>query len=161
MKRGSKGDVVRLLVFVGVCQLSGVIGSFFTSRSIPVWYVYLEKPAFTPPGWFIGTVWIVLYTLMGISAFLVWREQGREWKGKASIAFMIQLVLNGIWSVAFFGLRSPFTGLVVIAALWIAILLTIVEFYRVSRTGALLMVPYILWVSFAAFLNYSIYIMNL
>lgn len=160
MKKDTNSEIIRLLVFVGVCQLSGVIGSFFTSRSIPVWYVYLRKPAFTPPGWLIGTVWIVLYTLMGVSAFLVWRRQRGDWSGRASVAFAVQLVLNAIWSIMFFGLRSPFAGLVNIIALWIAILLTIVEFYKLSRTAALLMVPYILWVSFAAFLNYSIFVMN-
>jgi tryptophan-rich sensory protein len=159
MNRVNKEDIVPLLVFIGICQLSGVIGSFFTSRSIPVWYVYLRKPVFTPPGWLIGTVWIVLYTLMGVAAFLVWRRR-RGWGGRASVAFTVQLLLNALWSIMFFGLRSPSAGLVNIVALWIAILLTIVEFYKLSRTAALLMVPYILWVSFAAFLNYSIFIMN-
>ncbi len=159
MKGVNKEDIVRLLVFIGICQFSGIIGSFFTSRSIPVWYVYLRKPVFTPPGWLIGTVWIVLYTLMGVSAFLVWRKR-RAWGGRASVMFTIQLILNALWSIMFFGLRSPSAGLVNIVALWIAILLTIIEFNKLSRTAALLMVPYILWVSFAAFLNYSIFIMN-
>lgn len=150
---------MRLLSSIIVCQLAGVVGSFFTTPAIPTWYAGLEKPFFTPPGWLIGAVWITLYTLMGVSLFIVWNRGVKESK-KALHLFFLQLVLNASWSVGFFGLRSPLAGLVLIVPLWLSIVLTILEFNRLSRKAALLLLPYILWVSFAAFLNLSIFVMN-
>lgn len=149
------------MVSVALCQLSGVIGAYFTFPSISGWYVYLNKPSFNPPNWLFGPVWTILYTVMGISVFLVWREGGRGRQNRRALAtFGVQLVLNALWSPAFFGLRSPIAGLVVITALWFAIVFTMVEFFKLSGKAALLLVPYVLWVSFAALLNFSILIMN-
>lgn len=121
----------------------------------------LIKPSFTPPGGVIGTVWIVLFTLMGISLFLIWREgNGGPEKKMALGVFAVQLVVNVLWSWAFFGLQSPLAGIVVIAVLWLLILQCIVRFWPISRNAALLLVPYILWVSFAAFLNFTIWRLN-
>lgn len=154
-------DVTKLILSIIVCQLAGFIGSIFTRASVSTWYVTLNKPSFTPPGWVFGPAWITLYLLMGISAFLVWSKgfSNREVK-VALIFFGIQLILNAFWSAAFFGFRSPFAGLIVIAALWVFILLTILFFFRVSHTAGVLLLPYIGWVSFAGVLNAALFVMN-
>jgi len=114
-----------------------------------------------PPNWLFAPVWFLLYVLMGISAFLVWRKGIKEFQVREGlIIFVIQLVLNTLWSYAFFGLKSPLWGLIVIVPLWTAILLTMINFYRVSKTSSLLLIPYILWVSYATILNFSIYLLN-
>lgn len=154
-------DAVRLIVSILIAQSAGVVGSFFTAPAIPTWYETLVKPSFTPPNWVIGPVWVVLYTLIGIALFLVWRMGLEKREVRIAIGiFAVQLVLNALWSWAFFGLQSPLTGLIVIIVLWVAILLNIVIFYRISKTAGLLLIPYILWVSFATALNYSIWILN-
>ena len=143
------------------CLAAGAIGSIFTRSAISTWYATLEKPPFTPPNWLFAPVWTLLYILMGIAAFLVWRK-GLENRGVriALIVFLIQLVLNALWSVVFFGLESPLYGLIVISVLWIAILVTIIKFFRISRVASVLMWPYLLWVTFAAVLNSSIWLLN-
>lgn len=162
MKKTKAIEIGKLVISIIICQMAGVIGSVFTTPSIPTWYATLKKPSFTPPGWLIGPVWITLFFLMGISAFLVWHKglNNRQVK-TALIIFAAQLILNALWSVAFFGFQSPLAGLVVISVLWIAILLTIFEFLKVSRPAGLLLLPYILWVSFAAVLNTLIFAINL
>lgn len=154
-------DIIRLAISIGVCLAAGFIGSIFTTASIPTWYTTLEKPSFNPPNWLFGPVWTILFILMGISAFLVWRVGLSEPNVRiALIIFVIQLILNVFWSVAFFGLRSPIAGLIVIIVLWVAILLTILSFAKVSITAGILLIPYILWVSFASILNATIYVLN-
>lgn len=152
-------DWLALIGFVAVSQASGVIGSFFTTSAIPSWYAYLAKPELAPPNWVFGPVWTTLYVLMGIAAFLVWRTQDPG-KRTALIAFFLQLVLNALWSIVFFGLRSPGAALIEIALLWIAILITLVLFIRISRPAGLLLIPYLMWVSFASYLNYAIWSLN-
>jgi len=151
----------KLIVSIVACQLAGVIGSVFTTAAIPTWYAALAKPPFTPPSWLFAPAWITLYVLMGISASLVWRV-GLDQKQvrTALILFLVQLVLNALWSVAFFGLQSPLGGIIVIVLLWVAILLTILRFFRISTAAAALLVPYIAWVTFAATLNAYIYVLN-
>jgi benzodiazapine receptor len=129
--------------------------------AISTWYVALEKPPFTPPNWLFAPVWVTLYLLMGISAFVIWRRglESRQIK-IALLVFLIQLALNALWSVVFFGLQSPFYGFIVIVALWIAILLTILRFFKISKVAGALLLPYILWVKFAMALNVSIWILN-
>lgn len=152
----------RLVSAIVVCQLAGVIGSVFTVSSIPTWYAGLEKPFFAPPNWLFAPVWLSLYTLMGVSLYLVWSRGVDDRSVRIALSvFGIQLVLNALWSILFFGLRSPLLGLVEIAALWIAIVATIVLFYRVSRTAGLLLIPYIAWVTIAAALNGFIWTLNL
>jgi benzodiazapine receptor len=154
-------DIWRFVISIAICQLAGIIGSVFTAPAVPTWYAVLNKPAFNPPNWLFGPVWITLYVLMGISLFLVWRKSLDIPAVKTGLTvFGAQLVLNILWSVAFFGLRSPVAGLLVIVALWIAILLTILRFTRVSEFAAILLVPYIVWVSFAAILNLSLFLLN-
>jgi translocator protein len=154
-------DVAKLVACIILCQLAGVIGSVFTISSIPKWYAGLNKPFFSPPNWVFGPVWISLYILMGVSLYLVWRKGLKE-KGvkDAILTFLAQLILNALWSVAFFGLKSPLAGLIVITLLWLAIVLSIIRFRRISKPAAILLIPYILWVSFAAVLNLTIFAIN-
>ena len=151
----------KIILSIAVCQAAGMIGSYFTRPAIPNWYATLAKPSFTPPDWVFAPAWIMLYILMGISFYLVWRRGWTDYQvKKALIIFLIQLGLNAFWSVAFFGLRSPLAGMIVIVALWVAILQTMIGFSRLSRGAVLLLVPYICWVSFAAWLNFSILRLN-
>jgi translocator protein len=155
------GQIVRLVVCLVASLLAGAIGGLFTSRAIPTWYATLTKPSFTPPGWLFGPVWTALYLMMGVAAFLVWRSApGATPVRVALVLFVVQLVLNALWSVAFFGLHSPGGGMVVIALLWLAIAATLLTFSRVSTPAALLLAPYLAWVSFAAVLNWALYRLN-
>lgn len=154
-------DIIKLVVSIIACQLAGFIGSVFTTPSIPTWYAALQKPAFTPPNWLFAPAWLTLYLLMAIAAFLIWRKGLAQKEVKtALLTFAIQLILNALWSVAFFGLKSPLAGVIVIALLWVAILLTILRFFRLSAAAGVLLLPYILWVSFAAALNIAIWQLN-
>ena len=155
------GELARLILCIAICQMAGVIGSIFTASSVATWYTTLKKPWFSPPGSVISAVWILLFVLMGISLFLVWRQgiSGADSK-IALVVFAAQLLVNTLWSYAFFGLQSPLAGVVVIVVLWLLILQTIVRFWPIRKGAALLLVPYIIWVSFAGFLNYSIWRLN-
>lgn len=150
-----------LLYFFGaiiICQLTGLVGAVYTMPAISTWYAGLNRPSFAPPNWIFGPVWTILFLLMGVSLFLVTRKKKRP--KEAVEVFFLQLVLNVLWSVLFFGLESPFLAFLEIFALWFAIDLSIYYFYKVSRPAAWLLVPYIIWVSFAAFLNYFFWIIN-
>jgi tryptophan-rich sensory protein len=141
--------------------MAGIIGSLFTTPAIPTWYLALQKPSIAPPNWIFGPVWTTLYLLMGISLYLVSKAGlGSINVRRSLVMFSIQLALNVLWSYLFFGLRSPRLGLIEIIAMWVAILITMVFFQRVSRGAALLLFPYLLWVSFASYLNYSIVVLN-
>lgn len=142
------------MVWVGVCEAAGLAATPFTASAIPAWYATLAKPSFSPPNWVFGPVWTTLYFLMGLAAWLVWK------KHKSLALFYLQLALNFLWSLLFFGLHSPILGLVDIIFLWTFILLTINQFKKVSRPAAYLLLPYLLWVSFAAILNLAIVILN-
>ncbi|MBI2142908.1 tryptophan-rich sensory protein [Candidatus Woesearchaeota archaeon] len=150
----------KLVVTLGVSYLAAFVGSLFTATSVNSWYPALQKPWFTPPAWLFSPVWTVLFTLIGISAYLVWREDNKKGVKAAMAAFDVQLGLNVMWSMLFFGLRSPLFAMIDIAALWLAIIVTIFLFWRISKAAAALLVPYILWVSFAAALNYGILRLN-
>ncbi|MDA1079104.1 MAG: tryptophan-rich sensory protein [bacterium] len=153
--------ITKLLASIVGCELVGIIGGVSTTLSISTWYVTLEKPFFSPPNWLFGPVWTTLYLLMGVSFFLLW-QQG--WKKKqvrtARNYFLAQLGLNFIWTPVFFGLRSPALALVIILGLLVLIVLTIKHTYKVSRWAAYLLVPYLLWVSFATALNAAIVGLN-
>ncbi len=154
-------DFFKLVASLGACYLAAFVGSIFTAPNVPTWYASLARPPFAPPDWVFGPVWTALYTLMGISAYLVWRKGLTDPKVKAALAvFVLQLAANVSWSAAFFGLRSPLAGLAVIALLWALIALTIQKFRAVSKNAAALLLPYIIWVSFAAILNFAIWRLN-
>jgi len=154
-------EIPKLAFFIILCQLAGGIGSYFTAPAIPTWYAALKKPFVTPPDWVFAPVWIMLYVLMGIAAFLVWREdrQGKA-RQKAMVLFGTQLALNALWSFLFFGLRSPLAGLVGILVLTACVFLTLRLFIRISYPAGILLIPYLLWTGFAAGLNFSIYLLN-
>lgn len=153
--------VLKFIISILVCQLAGGIGAIFTTPQIGGWYSNLTKPSFNPPNWIFGPVWTLLFILMGIALFLVWDKAGdNKEKIKAFYAFFIQLALNILWSVLFFGLQSPGASFIEIIILWMAILVSLVYFYRISKIAGLLLLPYLLWVSFAGFLNYTIWKLN-
>jgi translocator protein len=154
-----KTDLWKLIAAILVCQLAGAIGSIFTLQSIPTWYASLTKPAFSPPNWVFGPVWILLYALMGVSAY--WIYTSKDKRAKAALCvFGLQLVLNTLWSIAFFGLRSPLYGLALIVLLWLSIVATIVKFHEINKKAGLILIPYIIWVSFALILNLFIWRLN-
>lgn len=136
------------------------IGSTATQASVKSWYPKLDKPDFNPPRWVFGPTWSTLYVLMGIADYIVSSKGDGAEVGNARTIYRVQVVLNATWSVLFFGLRSPLAALVEIVFLWVAIVLTILAFARISRIAALLLVPYLLWTSFAAVLNASIWYKN-
>jgi len=182
-------NLYKLLISIIICELAGIVGSSFTIPEIGApsgsWYKNLHTPGFNPPNWIFGPVWTLLFVLMGISLYLVWSKKfvvANEFKGKQNkiwnslskellsgswqkanivLIFITQLVLNVLWSIIFFGMHSPGAAFFEILMLWFAILFTIINFYRVSKTAALLLLPYILWVSFAGILNCFIWILNL
>jgi tryptophan-rich sensory protein len=148
-------------VFILVSLLAGGLGAFFTASSVKTWYATLNRPSFSPPDWLFGPVWTTLYIMMGIAAGLLWQQGIASPAVKAAIiAFAVQLALNAIWSPLFFGQHSPLFGLIDIILLWLAIVVTIILFWQVHRTAALLLVPYFLWVSFATILNLRLWQLN-
>ncbi|MCE5297753.1 MAG: tryptophan-rich sensory protein [Methanoregulaceae archaeon] len=152
------------LILIGaivLCNCAGFLGALVTSTGPGTWYESLVKPAFNPPSWIFAPAWTILYILMGISLYLVIMEgrKGRDVRIPL-VLFAIQLILNTIWSFAFFALESPVAGLMVILPLWIFILATMIAFFPVRKAAAWLLIPYLLWVSFATVLNYAIYILN-
>jgi tryptophan-rich sensory protein len=155
-----KESWVKLVIAILVCQLAGIAGAIYTSGSLTTWYVTLAKPLFNPPNWIFAPVWISLFLLMGISLWLVWQKEKKKNINTAFVFFSIQLVLNAMWSAFFFGMQNPLYALIDIALLWLAIVATILSFWKISKPAAYLLVPYILWVTFAAVLNFYIWRLN-
>ncbi len=148
---------MKLVIAIIFCELAGVLGSVFTAPAINSWYVSLAKPSFNPPNWVFGPVWTALFLLMGIALFLVWNSKSH---GQSLRVFVLQLILNVFWTVIFFGLENPSLALIEIGLLWLSIIWTVMEFQKVSKTAAYLLLPYLFWVSFAAVLNFSIVLLN-
>ncbi|MCL5003679.1 MAG: tryptophan-rich sensory protein [Patescibacteria group bacterium] len=154
-------DWAIFLASIIVCQMAGVIGSFFTISAITGWYATLSKPFFSPPNWVFGPVWISLYTLMGVSLFFLWRSRPQSSdRRRALCLFGAQLILNAFWSVAFFGLRNALFGLLIILPLLGLIGWLILTLKKVNLIAAALLYPYFLWVSFASILNFSVWYLN-
>ncbi|MBW2995388.1 tryptophan-rich sensory protein [Candidatus Woesearchaeota archaeon] len=161
MNKKQKKRLVRGSLFilsVLICSLPGIIGSMFTAQSVSTWYETLVKPIFSPPNWVFGPVWTLLYFLMAVSLFLILINKKKNWF--AFTIFGIQLVLNGLWSYLFFGLQSPLAALFCINFLWVSIIVMIATFFKISKTASLIQLPYFLWVTFAAVLNFSIFVLN-
>lgn len=151
----------KLIVSVVGCELVGLLGTPLTLSAIPAWYATLNKPFFAPPNWIFGPVWTLLYFLMGVAFYLIWKQGWQKKKVKtAGLFFLAQLALNFIWSPVFFGLRAPLPGLLIIMAMWALIVMTMKKFYPLSRLGFYLLLPYLLWVSFATLLNAAIVVLN-
>ena len=150
-----------LVIAVAVCFAAAAVGSHYTTPAIPTWYASLQKPAWNPPNWAFGPVWTLLYMMMAVAVWLVWRERGFAGAAALAIAlFAIQLILNSLWSIIFFGWRRPGLALAEIFFLWAAIFATMLSFWRISHAAGWLMWPYLLWVTFAGFLNLSIWKLN-
>jgi tryptophan-rich sensory protein len=155
-----------LVAFIILCLFAGWLGTLATTPNIATWYAALEKPSFTPPDGVFPVAWGILYLLMALAAWLVWRAPYRDaavapaarWRALAP--FFVQLVLNVLWSFAFFGAHSPLLGLVVIVLLIAAICWTIARFWPISGASAVLLVPYLAWVCFATALNAAILALN-
>lgn len=158
--------IYKLAISLLVPQLAGGLGGIFTAGSVKDWYLTLEKPALNPPSWVFGPVWTTLFLLMGFALYLIWSSRAEDSADKKDIIkialtlFGIQMSLNIFWSIIFFGLHSPGGAFVEIIFLWLFILATIIAFAKISKVAAWLLAPYILWVGFAAYLNYSIWILN-
>ncbi len=150
---------LKFLISILLPQIAGGLGALVTISSVGSWYQMIEKPSFNPPSWVFGPAWTTLYILMGIALYIIWTSN-HFLKKRALQLFGIQLFLNAIWSPAFFGLESPIAGLIVIIPLWVAILACIKLFYPISKWAAFLLIPYIIWVSFATILNASIWYLN-
>lgn len=151
-------DPMKLFGCIVLCNVAAVVGMLFTFSAIPTWYAHLAKPWFTPPSWLFGPVWILLYMLMGYALCLVWEAKPKT--GIAYKLFGLQLVLNAMWSIIFFGLKNPFAAFIEILALWATIALTACVFERISKKAAWLMIPYLLWVGFAAVLTFAVFVLN-
>ncbi len=152
----------RLFISLLLPQLTGLIGSFWTAPAITIWYATLIKPSFSPPNWIFAPVWITLYLMMGISIYLIWQKIDLKPKKTKSIMliFWIHLILNGLWSMIFFGAHNIQLAFYNIILIWILILFLIIRFWKLSKPASLLLIPYFLWVSFASILNYSLLILN-
>jgi translocator protein len=150
-----------LIISILITESIGVTASIFTIPQIPGWYSTLTKPSFTPPNGVFGPVWVSLYLLIGIAAYLVWQHRNGSFKfRRARNVYFLQLILNFSWSMVFFGMEQILGGLIVIALLWLSIVANIFYFYRYSKVAAWLLVPYLLWVSYASMLNLYIYLLN-
>ncbi len=151
----------KLIISIIICELVGLLSTPFTVSAISNWYAYLDKPFFSPPNWIFGPVWTLLYAMMGAAAFLIWKTGLQKREVKIALSFFVfQLLLNFAWSFLFFALQNPFLALIDIVLLLLTIFITILKFYPLSKTAAYLLIPYILWVSFATLLNFSILILN-
>nr|MBD3312150.1 tryptophan-rich sensory protein [archaeon] len=156
-----KIDWKKLIISVIIAQAAGMIGSIFTFQSIPTWYASLNKPSITPPNWLFGPMWTSLYTLMGISFYIIWTKGFKSKDAKLACAlYLIQLGLNALWSIIFFGFKSLVGGLIEIIFLWFFILATMIEFRSINKTAGYLLLPYLAWVTAATILNFSIAWLN-
>lgn len=159
-------NYIQLFFAIALSQSAGLLGALFTSSSVTTWYPTLVKPALNPPSWVFGPVWTTLYILMGVAAFLVWRVYEKSSGAKkrfartALVLFVLQLALNAWWSIIFFGQQQLGFALFEVACLWLAIAATMYYFAKLSRTAAWLLAPYLAWVSFASYLNYSLWMLN-
>lgn len=144
-------DYKKLGISLIIPFIASLIGGLFTNTT--GWYNTLEKPWYNPPGWVFGPVWTILYLMMGVALYLVWSSRGD--KKRAYWFFGIQMGLNALWSILFFGLQNPLYAFIEIVVLWVFILMTLLEFYKINKKAGYLFVPYLLWVTFAAFLNFG------
>ena len=149
---------MRLIVSIAVCLGAAGLGSLLTTPALGPWYAGLSKPRWTPPNWLFGPVWTILFIAMAIAAWLVWRKVGLT--AAPMQLFLVQLLLNVAWSVLFFRLRSPGLAFAEIVMVWLAILATLIEFWKAVPAAGCLLLPYLVWVSYAAALNFSIWRLN-
>jgi len=156
----SRDDLPGLITAIVLCEVVGAAPAFVTSRQLSGWYTTLVRPALAPPNWVFGPVWTALFALLGIAVYLVYRDATGNLRRTALTAFVAQYALNVSWTLVFFGQQDIQGGLVVIAVLWAFIAFTAYAFYRVRAVAGSLLVPYLLWVSFATYLNYQFWVLN-
>lgn len=149
-----------LIISILLSQAAGGIGSLATASAIPNWYTTLNKPFFNPPNWLFGPVWLILYTMMGIALYLIWRKKPTKKTNFARNLFFVHLLINALWSLVFFGLKNLGLALVVITTLWLMIAWLIKLFCPIDKRASWLIFPYLLWVTFASLLNYAIWRLN-
>ena len=155
-------DITKLLISVVISLSAGFIGSIFTNPNIETWYATIKKPSIAPPDWVFAPVWTILFLLMGIAAYLVWRQGWSNPQVRTAVViFLIHLIVNILWSAVFFGLRAPMAAFFVIIALWLLILVIIILFANITVTAGILLIPYLLWVSFASVLNFMLWRLNI
>ncbi len=150
-------NIVKFIISITIPLLAGFIGSYFTMPAISGWYSELVKPDLNPPNWIFAPVWTTLYILMGTSFFLIW-QKGKHYLETS--VFSAQIILNTTWSIFFFGFQRLDVAFINIVLLWLMIVLTMILFFRISKIAMYLLIPYILWVSFAGYLNFTIWILN-
>lgn len=160
MNSGILANVVAFVSAQVICFAAAAVGGYFTSTSVRTWYQEISKPAWNPPEWLFGPVWTVLFAMMGVALWLVWRAAGWQDARWALIVFGIQLVLNATWSGLFFGARNPGLAFAEVLLLWCAIVASITAFWPHSRVAAALLIPYLAWSTFAVCLNFAIWRLN-
>lgn len=153
-------ELGELLAAIAICESAGGLGAIATSEGTRTWYPRLEKPSFNPPGWVFAPVWTILYAMMGVSGWLLWKRRDEDGAARAGALFAVQLALNTFWSFIFFKWRSPGWAFLEIIALWAAIALTIRALWRISPLAGALLLPYLAWTSFALLLNGRIWHLN-
>ena len=151
---------IPLIISIAIAQAAGIIGSVFTVSSVNTWFDTLAKPTWNPPSWVFGPVWITLYTLMGIAAYLIWQHKDVAGAKTALVVYGVHLIFNALWSILFFGLKNPGLAFLDIIILLVLIVVTAVLFGRISPVAGALLLPYLAWVLFATYLNYSIWQLN-
>lgn len=150
----------KLIISILIPLIVGLLGSIFTSSSVDSWYISLNKPSFNPPSYLFAPVWTVLFVLIGISFYFVWSKDFGSNKILTLGIYSLDLILNLLWSVLFFGLKNPFLAFIEIIILWFTILINIIVFSKVTKISGIMLIPYLLWVSFASVLNYAVFILN-
>lgn len=154
-------NIARLVISLAFAYIAAAIGSVFTMPAIAAWYATINKPFFNPPNWIFAPVWTLLFTLMGIALFLIWKDGIKENPRKTAFwVFLAHLVVNILWSYVFFGLRNFSGGFLVIIVLWLMILYLTIKFWSIKKSAGILLLPYLFWVSFASILNYAIWMLN-
>lgn len=151
---------ISFVIFILLCFVIQLVGGFWTKETVLTWYPKLAKPSWTPPDWVFGPVWFCLYMMIAVSGWLIYRAENSRQRTIALVLYGVQLALNFIWSFLFFSLRSPTLGIVDIILLCVLIILTIIKAWPVSRLASLLLIPYLIWVSYAATLNIGIWFLN-
>lgn len=149
--------ILSLVGWIFICSLPGIFGAQFEPGT---WYEILQKPAWTPPNWVFPVVWPILYVLMGIAAWMMWKMKSVSIYGTEFTWFFVQLILNALWSWIFFGEHLISTGLAEILLLWVSIIFTVLLFWNRNRTAGILLIPYLIWVSYASALNFAIWQLN-
>jgi translocator protein len=155
-----KNEIFKLIASILLPLGIGAIAGIFTSKAVPVWYATLNQPSFNPPNWLFGPVWTTLYLLLGISLFLIWKQDKSKERYLAILVFLVQLALNFAWSFIFFYFNKIGFALADIILLWLSIIVMLIQFYKIRPVAAYINIPYLLWVSFASILNTSYYLLN-